>query len=98
LTQVKKVKITACTFTTANFFTRCSACGIDSQVFATTTSAKVTAQKSQIGRERPHFFADDPPKSFVGSLPPSHALRVDVLRGCIRGRKNFVRRDVWHFV
>src|SRR2546428_12741292 len=26
----------------------------------------------------PHFFALNPPKSFVGSLPPSHALRVDV--------------------
>src|SRR6266700_3965034 len=31
---------------------------------------------------------------FLGSLPPSQALRVDVLPGCIRRRKNFVRRDV----
>ena len=51
LTQMKKVKITVCTFITANFFTRCSACGIGSQAFATTTSAKVTAQK----RSNRHF-------------------------------------------
>jgi hypothetical protein len=28
-------------------------------------------KKSQIGRERPHFFGFQPPKKFVGSLPPS---------------------------
>ena len=28
-------------------------------------------QKRQIGRERPHFFGFQPPKKFVGSLPPS---------------------------
>src|SRR5260370_35029569 len=27
-------------------------------------------EKGQIGRERPHFSADEPPKSFLGSLPP----------------------------
>jgi predicted transcriptional regulator len=52
LTQVKKGKITVCTFITANFFTRCSACGIGSQACATTASAKVTAQKGQIGTLR----------------------------------------------
>ncbi len=45
MTQVKKVRITVCTFITANFFTRCSTYGIGSQVFATTASAKVTAPK-----------------------------------------------------
>jgi len=42
-------------------------------------------KKDQIGRERPHFFADDPPKSFLGSLPPSQALRGNVLRGDCAG-------------
>lgn len=45
LTRVKQVKITLRTFIAASFFTRCSACGIGSQAFATTASAKVTAQK-----------------------------------------------------
>jgi hypothetical protein len=33
-------------------------------------SRKSPWQKGKIGRERPHFFAAKPPKSFVGSLPP----------------------------
>ena len=28
-------------------------------------------KKVQVGRERPHFFGFQPPKKFVGSLPPS---------------------------
>jgi hypothetical protein len=28
-------------------------------------------KKHKIGRERPHFFGFQPPKKFVGSLPPS---------------------------
>ena len=27
-------------------------------------------KKTQIGRERPHFFGFQPPKKFLGSLPP----------------------------
>jgi hypothetical protein len=72
VTQVKKVRNTLCTFVTSNFFTRCPAYGIRSQAFATTASAKVTAQKRS----------------------NRAALRIDVLRGCIHGRKNFVRQDV----
>src|SRR5208282_2585198 len=30
-------------------------------------------KKHRNGRERPHFLADDPPKGFVGSLPPECA-------------------------
>jgi hypothetical protein len=33
-------------------------------------SKKSPWQKGKIGRERPHFSAAKPPKSFVGSLPP----------------------------
>lgn len=84
VTKVKTVGITLCTFRIANFFTRCSAFAIRPLSLATTTSSRVTAQKGQIGRERPHFFADVPPKSFLGSLPPSQALRVDELL-CLDG-------------
>jgi len=28
-------------------------------------------KKHKIGRERPHFFGFEPPKKFLGSLPPS---------------------------
>ena len=35
-----------------------------------TMQPKVTVEKHQIGRERPHFFGFQPPKKFVGSLPP----------------------------
>ena len=43
--------------------------------FVRSRKRKVTAPKSprkkhQIGRERPHFFGFQPPKKFVGSLPP----------------------------
>src|SRR5579859_7142145 len=31
----------------------------------------------------PHFFGFQPPKKFMGSLPPSQELRGRVLRGCI---------------
>ena len=32
---------------------------------------KSPRKKHQIGRERPHFFGFQPPKKFVGSLPPT---------------------------
>ena len=34
------------------------------------TNGKSQEKKDQIGWERPHFSAVNPPKSFVGSLPP----------------------------
>ena len=46
MNKVKTVRITLCTFRIAKFFTRCSACAVRLQAFATTTSEKVTAQKS----------------------------------------------------
>jgi len=69
--RVKTVRITYCTFRIANFFTLPLAYGIRSKRFAATAYAKVTAQKRSNRAGGPHFFADDPPKSFVGSLPPS---------------------------
>jgi hypothetical protein len=32
----------------------------------------------QIGRERPHFFGFQPPKKFVGSLPPTRSREANV--------------------
>jgi len=40
------------------------------QRLATATQAKVTAEKSSIGRQRLHFFGFQPPKKFLGSLQP----------------------------
>src|ERR1700688_1646104 len=31
-------------------------------------------KKRQIGRERPHFFGFQPPKKFMGSLPPCRTV------------------------
>src|SRR6267143_723423 len=31
-------------------------------------------KKHRIGRERPHFFGFQPPKKFMGSLPPSGTI------------------------
>jgi predicted transcriptional regulator len=45
-------------------------------------------KKIQIGRERPHFFGFQPPKKFVGSLPPSQEIWGRVLRGCIHRPEN----------
>jgi hypothetical protein len=49
---------------------------------------RVTVGKNQNGRERPHSFGFQPPKKFVGSLPPSKELRASVLFGCIHRREN----------
>jgi hypothetical protein len=38
---------------------------------------KSPRKTGQNGRERPRFFADEPPKSSVESLPPSKALRAN---------------------
>src|SRR6266478_5081754 len=35
---------------------------------------KSPRKKGQIGRERPHFFGFQPPKKFLGSLPPTRSL------------------------
>ena len=36
---------------------------------------KQRPENYQNGRERPHFFGSQPPKKFVGSLPPSATRR-----------------------
>jgi hypothetical protein len=42
----------------------------------------------------PHFFVEDPPKGFVGSLPPSQTICVDDLRGLLVRIREFVRQNV----
>ncbi len=64
-----------------HFFTRRSANAIYSQAFATTSSAKVPAQKRSCrAGATPLFLQTIRPKVVWGSFPPSGALRVDVLR------------------
>jgi hypothetical protein len=80
--KVKTVKTTLCTFRIANFFTRCSAYAVRPQAFATATSAKITAQKRSNRAGATPLFCGRAAQKFRGSLPPSQAMRVDVLRGC----------------
>ncbi len=71
MSKVKTVRITHFSLFFSTFFTWSSAHRIDSQRFATTAPAKVTAQNGANRAGATPFFADEPPKSFVESLPPS---------------------------
>jgi hypothetical protein len=92
MNQVKKVSNTLCTFRTATSSPDLRSTEFVSNYLQRLPLRKSPRKKVQIGRERPHFFADDPPESSVGSLPPSEGLRVDDLRGCICGPKNLSDR------
>src|ERR1700722_7316948 len=67
---VKNVRTTSCTFQIADFFTikRCEVPA--KRIHMKLDRTKVTVKKCQIGLEQPHFFGFQPPKKFVGSLPP----------------------------
>ena len=78
MNKVKTVRITLCTFRIANFFTRCSAKAVHPEVFPTTTSAKVTAQKrSNLAGATPLLTAFSRPK-FCGVAPARHRGTVTV--------------------
>jgi hypothetical protein len=47
---------------------------LDEQEIQTTVKGKPPWKKHQNGRERPHFFVFQPPKKFMGSLPPCGTL------------------------
>ena len=81
--QEKKVRITLCTSRPATSSPNARPTEFVLKDLRRPSLRKSPRKTGQIGRERPHFFADEPPKSFVGSLPPSQALHVDVLRGCL---------------
>jgi len=68
--RVKKVRLTFCTFGTADFFTPTAPKSLETGEIRNAKSRKSPWQKGKIGRERPHFFTAKPPKSVVGSLPP----------------------------
>ena len=72
---MKTVRITHFSFFFSTFFTRSSAHGIDSQRFATTTPAKVTAQNTtNRAGATPLLFAVSRPK-YRGIAPARHAER-----------------------
>jgi hypothetical protein len=79
-------------FENCHFFTRRSAHGIHPQAFATSPSAKVTAQKRSNRAGATPLFCGRSAQKCPGSLPPSQALRVDVLRGCTRVPRNLSDR------
>jgi hypothetical protein len=63
-------RITLCTFSSASFFTLKDREVLKHRRNTKCRRAKVTVAKGKIGRERPHFFGFQPPKKFIGSLPP----------------------------
>ena len=53
---------------------------------------KAALKKNQNGRERPHFFGFQPPKKFVGSLPPGTLVACSTLAARRKNKKRFVLR------
>ena len=76
--RVKKVEMTRCTFSLASSSPCGAAKSLSDRGTETLRRGKTLWTKHQIGRERPHFFGFQPPKKFVGSLPP------DTLIACAR--------------
>ncbi len=68
---MKKVKLTLCTFGIATSSPSRDPKSLETGGIRNRGKGKSPWEKSQIGRERPHFFGFQPPKKFVGSLPPS---------------------------
>jgi hypothetical protein len=68
---VKSVKQIFCTFVFSAFFTfRLDSSSTPVPGSGIEGRQKTQLEKNKIGRERPHFFGFQPPKKFVGSLPP----------------------------
>jgi hypothetical protein len=68
--QVKKVRITLCTFRTATSSPDPRNTEFFSNYLQQLQLPKSPRKKGQIGRERLHLFGPEPPKKFSGSLPP----------------------------
>ena len=68
---MKNVRTTRFSSFFSTFFTRNSAHGIDSQRFAATVPAKVTAQNARNRAGATPLFCGRAAQKFVGSLPPS---------------------------
>jgi len=71
---VKKVKVALCMLEIATGFTPRGPKCLEQGEIRKRGKGKSPWEKVQIGRERPHFSAAKPPKSFVGSLPPAQRL------------------------
>jgi hypothetical protein len=72
---VKKVRITLCTFKLATSSPDARRRELVLKDLRKPNPRNLPRKTGQIGRERPHFFAVNPPKSFWGSLPPARSLR-----------------------
>ena len=69
---MQKVRTTHSTFVFTCFFTLWREQFLSGESDAEHNASKSHhGKKHQIGRERPHFFGFQPPKKFMGSLPPS---------------------------
>src|SRR5260221_7498929 len=70
---VKKVIVALCMLEIATGFTPGGPKCLKHGEIRKRGKGKSPWEKGEIGRERPHFFCGKPPKSPLGSLPPSGA-------------------------
>ena len=93
--RVKRIEMTLCTFFLALSSPCSGAKSLSDRGKETLRREKMLWTKHQIGRERPHFFGFQPPKKFVGSLPPDTLLACArfAAQGC---GKQFVMQAALH--
>jgi hypothetical protein len=92
--KVKKVEMTLCTFSLALSSPCRGAKSLSDRGTETPRRGKTLWTKHQIGRERPHFFGFQPPKKFVGSLPPAPSSTGQCFVHMQQSSKEFVRHGV----
>ena len=90
---VKSVKNIFCTFVFSAFFTfRLDSSSTPVPRSGIEGQQKTQLEKNKIGRERPHFFGFQPPKKFVGSLPPGTLVACSSLAARRKNKKRSVLR------
>ena len=72
---LKKVRIALCTFKLPTSSPDARRTELVLKDLRKLNPRNLQRKTGQIGRERPRFFAVNPPKSFWGSLPPARSLR-----------------------
>jgi hypothetical protein len=72
---VKNVRISRFNLVFTQVFTLWPRTPLKENAMAESKPQKRRLENYQNGRERPHFFGFQPPKKFVGSLPPSSTRR-----------------------
>jgi hypothetical protein len=94
--KVKKAEMTLCTFSLATSSPCGAAKSLSDRGTETLRREKMLWTKRQIGRERerPHFFGFQPPKKFVGSLPPAPSSSGQCFVHMQQRSKEFVRHGV----